>query len=560
MKGKNIQTSGAGARVCVCEPNTKTVFTGSKSLQGTFDWMENKIIFNSGDRNEVTLWLYLHQATGKVWFDDISIESESDIIHKKKNKNLIDNAGFDAGLQGWLLRSAKHTDKDGRVKPGAIVMSGYSATNLPVAGLLIPIPGGFEYTFSAWIKDDSRTAKIQFSFLDKNGKIIFNYYTHSPVPGVWNYIELKNRAPKDAVSAQFYLRMFSPGTAYFDDVSFTYGDLAFCDFSVTPMVYYTSEKSPKIKELFSFNVEDEKTLSGNCVEIQAVDLKTGATLYKSGKIPASACNFSNEFTITGNTKCMITGRVVNSRNKELFKTNETIFAVDVPATLKNGYFEVEGKPFFPICTAVSYLNPDTSASSAAGEIFQLLKNAGFNTVGYRGMGETAGLSNFLNFGLSKGLRFVIPLYGNMKVKENYSNSREKMTALKDHPAVLLYKFQDEPDIWNTPPFEMIGLRQILNECDKNHGGSSELFSTSKLFDKYSYALDVIQLDPYPKSKTPEPITMIRDWIDGAKKAGKPVFITIQAFDDGGFLEPTPAELENYVYQSLGTRIYLVKDI
>jgi hypothetical protein len=139
----------------------------------------------------------------------------------------------------------------------------------------------------------------------------------------------------------------------------------------------------------------------------------------------------------------------------------------------------------------------------------------------------------------------------MKVKENFASSRSKMRLLKDHPALLSYWLQDEPDVWQTKATELVELRWILNENDPKHPGSAVLFGTSTRFMELQQAVDTVFVDPYPKRKRSLPHTEVRDEIERAKKAGKPIAIAIQAFEWlPQWVKPSVSEFENYVYQAL----------
>src|SRR5690606_35938395 len=64
----------AGARLCISEatPPSRSLFA-SPVAQSDSDWHELAVYFNSGERQQLKVLLYLHQTTGTVWCDDLEL-------------------------------------------------------------------------------------------------------------------------------------------------------------------------------------------------------------------------------------------------------------------------------------------------------------------------------------------------------------------------------------------------------------------------------------------------------------------------------------------------------
>ena len=483
----------------------------------------------------LSMWLTC-MALHTLAVDKINVSS------KKQNENLIENAGFDKGTQGWTLPTeGKYFADDGHEKKGSIVVINTNEIKRPYAVYsTAQVAGGYDYTFSAWVKFNNGQPKLKIEWYDKDGKDVEDIYSLTGVPGIWSKIELKVRAPQNAVRAMLFLRLFGTGEVYFDDVAFSYADPALCDFKIIPNVIYNSNNGYEAKALITFNTDDTNKILGMKAEIEITDDKSGNKVYAAEPISVEKNEFAHKFILTKQGAFTASIRVIDSQNNERYKTNYKFVTTNIPLSVKNGYYEIDGKPFFPI-----------GAYHVAEKDFKFLKEGGFNAAQGFDSDDVLAMSNYYNRGLSYGIRFAFPLYRNMKVKENYANSREKMQAFKNHKAIYTYLFMDEPDAYCIPIPEMVGLRQILNENDSVRSAASVLFPTSKSFEYYASTVDVVSFDPYPKIQpTALPITMVREWIERAKKANKPMVPVIQAFAGNIWLEPTPSELENYVYQSL----------
>ena len=75
-KVEELGGEGRGVRMAVANAADGNIFAVSKSGSGSGDWEHVEVPFNSGDNDSVRIFLYLHQATGTAWFDDIEVVAE----------------------------------------------------------------------------------------------------------------------------------------------------------------------------------------------------------------------------------------------------------------------------------------------------------------------------------------------------------------------------------------------------------------------------------------------------------------------------------------------------
>jgi plasmid stabilization system protein ParE len=75
IKADRVVRRGFGVNLFVGDKNGLSIGPRimARFRQGTYDWTRITVRFNSGGRSDVTVIPYLHEATGAVWFDDISV-------------------------------------------------------------------------------------------------------------------------------------------------------------------------------------------------------------------------------------------------------------------------------------------------------------------------------------------------------------------------------------------------------------------------------------------------------------------------------------------------------
>lgn len=177
-------------------------------------------------------------------FEDMSIWSDTSSIaryykgEKLSNNLLSDNRIFSHWIPGTLYSGGK-----GKISADTeIKMSGKQSARIDFGGdgtlfLVQPIKvvGGANYIFSGWIKTDTvitdakkknslvEGARFELYWIDSKGhdidmQTIFSREVSGQTD--WKKTEFPVKTPERAVGVRIHATLFSPGTAWFDDVQF----------------------------------------------------------------------------------------------------------------------------------------------------------------------------------------------------------------------------------------------------------------------------------------------------------------------------------------------------
>jgi hypothetical protein len=223
---------------------------------------------------------------------------------------------------------------------------------------------------------------------------------------------------------------------------------------------------------------------------------------------------------------------------------------------------VDGKPFFPL--GLYYCGEEFEDDS--GRLLKQLRGYGFNTLGYYRYGM-ANWKKELDRAHAAGFKVWVRGHNgfDLDVPGTEKDVVEQVRALRDHPALLFWEFQDEP-ILNKVSVEgsRKGYRLVKKE-DPNHPllvvewpGAVDLFHTWKGIG------DVFATDLYPIPRERKygglanhDITQMRDYISALKKGygEKPVSLVLQAWaweplKDGEKGYPTVRESRFMAYQAV----------
>lgn len=242
---------------------------------------------------------------------------------------------------------------------------------------------------------------------------------------------------------------------------------------------------------------------------------------------------------------------------------------------EDGTMLVDGKPFFPLllysCMGTDpasathklscYTGPTDDATLKAR--FKRIAEAGFNTLfsytaEFYGMDvkpdwtdadipkgkskkdlRLEGSKRFLDFCRDAGLMgmtyipFPDPIYYHPKNRRNVLNAqretiRRKITALKDHPALLLWYMWDEPCEGKTPPNDLIQAYQYAKKLDPAH--PFFIAASEPRNDVYYFrGADIFAPDGYPMNSNgpcTKDVDNIHTWFRPAMLDGKPFPWTI----------------------------------
>ncbi len=139
--------------------------------------------------------------------------------------------------------------------------------------------------------------------------------------------------------------------------------------------------------------------------------------------------------------------------------------------------------------------------------------------------------------------------------------RERIRAVKNHPAVMGYYLCDEPELVPWLPLRLRQIYETIREEDPYHP-CIVLNDTIPGIYKYCDGGDVLMPDPYPLFLTndlaQQPIAKVAKYVKAVNEATgglKPAWVTPQAFNYGDYgrpnnRAPTFKELRNMLYQAV----------
>jgi hypothetical protein len=323
--------------------------------------------------------------------------------------------------------------------------------------------------------------------------------------------------------------------------------------------YYTSEKEVTIiGELHSTSSTDY-TLS---VYRDDKLLVTSGTLNNnliSVKIPLS------EFAL-GHTTLMCN---LSAKNKIIQKDSIAIVRLqpkinEVKIDLQTGGIIADGLPFFPFgfyCRPVSHL-PEQEVSHGFTMIGPYQSNlpetyeerkAYMDRCAQVGMKVQYSVNSLIGWGHNGAKGLDLPEEKKLEILRN------EVIAFRDHPALLSWYMNDEPDGQGRPPAVLEKAYQVIHELDPYHPISVVFMLPSK-FSLYRNCMDIAMTDPYP---VPGPLNMVEQFVKQMNKDfrhEKSIWLVPQAF--GGqemwAREPTPKEIRLMTYLGLVNGINAVQ--
>ncbi|MCP4644370.1 MAG: hypothetical protein GY851_28260 [bacterium] len=159
-----------------------------------------------------------------------------------------------------------------------------------------------------------------------------------------------------------------------------------------------------------------------------------------------------------------------------------------------------------------------------------------------------------------GMLSPADVWGKPLTDEEAAGLRERVRALKDHPALFAWYMADEPELRPALPERTRQIYEIVASEDPYHP-CIMLNDTIAGIYKYVDSGDVLMPDPYPcflkDGDAAMPIEKVSKFIqacDVASEGRKPAWVTPQAFNYGDYgrennRAPTFTELRNMTYQA-----------
>lgn len=223
---------------------------------------------------------------------------------------------------------------------------------------------------------------------------------------------------------------------------------------------------------------------------------------------------------------------------------------------------VDDQPFFPIGLYYCY----EEFEDTTGKQLAALKEMGFNTLGFYRYGEPtdiAELDRAHNLGLKVWVRGVNGF--SIDSPELEQSALKQLRALRSHPSLLLWEFQDEP-LYNKISVENSRKGQeLIRKEDPNHPiltiecpvSVARIREWNGLGD--AYGVDLYPIPPQQRyGRLPNrDITQVRDYIQAirAARGDGPILLVLQAWswnplDYGKRGFPTPVQSRFMAYQAV----------
>ncbi|MDD6307905.1 MAG: S-layer homology domain-containing protein [Clostridia bacterium] len=379
----------------------------------------------------------------------------------------------------------------------------------------------------------------------------------------WTEVETFFTTPTGCRAISFYLRIFSSGIVWFDDISF-------CQVGETPVVsittdstfYYPSQKSGVAMAIF--NEGGIATLREENVRVNFY-LKDGDTVLSAQKDTEffegkAGFHFDTSLMTQMKHEYTMEAETVDLQGNKLGCSTTDVYVYPRPTTIDENcnYLNADGSVWIPTLgyhIPVDWWNDDNIAK---------VKELGINVVqvpygyAYQYIKDPQTLNDIVAACGRNGVKALICMYYNMVPAahdQNIESSRAVVNAFKDNDAVFGYAVQDEPFLCIPNAFEdghklLKKSYKMIRDIDDKHPVYLLEASTRDFVSVAKYC-DVMAYDPYPSSAY-RPGNCVRDYTEMAAQATrglKPFYAVQQAFTYGGYY-PTGDETRNFWYQGL----------
>ncbi|WJH34694.1 carbohydrate binding domain-containing protein [Paenibacillus sp. CC-CFT747] len=492
--------------------------------------------------------------------------------------NLIGNPGFEAtenGIPSEWQAMGDQWNGDIHATTAAAMTGSYGlsihtdTSNNPWVAIPVPVEAGVTYEISSWYKTTAVIGSVGYKLEYFKGidKTAANWVTgFSPTTaaglndGQWHELKYETVAPPESTYLYVYLRLYGKGTVYFDDVKMVKKKGKPQLAVETDQVYYY----PDMREgRVSVEITPEDgILAGKSADIRLVKKSDGTPLFTQIGLPAAA-NVSADFDPTRmefEEPYQVIVDLKDNTQQVLESVEKTIYRWNRPGMLpENGPLQVDGKPFFPVVAYHAYAQDYAS-----------LKEIGVNTVQGANTNSIATMKTLLDTAQAGGMKMLMTLYYNMKVKENFELTRQMVTTFKNHPALLGYMIMDEPTTNGIPQSELLEAYRLIRSIDPEHP-TYMVEADQAAYRSTGQATDLLVTDVYPFYKNSTlPISAVGDSVRGAIAAvddKKPVWTVLQTFqmpNTNWNVLPTIDQVRNMAYQSFlagskGLGFYSVND-
>lgn len=413
------------------------------------------------------------------------------------------------------------------------------------------VPGSI-YQLSAWIcSADADQIGFKFEFYKGSDLQAGSEYgskntdRYIRTDGAWKQICETVTIPDDTTTVLLYARMFSNGTAYYDDVSFYKVAESPRFYADSDEVFYYSDLTGvgtvNVRKNLTYYPED----AANAFTVD-FSLSDGETLLYSGegRLEGDETKISFDLALLKEKQKAYTAAVAvkNAAGESLYTERWSVYKYDRPTMMtKDGQFIVDGKEFNPIYVyhAKTKEYPDVA-------------KMGITLVQGSGGKDIDAMETQLDAAHEAGLKVMLPLYSNMKAAghpDKVELTTDIITRLKDHPAVFAWMIQDEPHLYQETNKHLEASYKLIRELDPVHPCFIMENKEYYFGQTYKYT-DILGIDVYPKGNYPAKYVAEHAKLAlEASEYRKPVYTLLQCYTHGKWT-PTDDDVRNMIYQAL----------
>lgn len=423
-----------------------------------------------------------------------------------------------------------------------------------------------KYRFSVWCRQEDMTgsgAGVKLEFYNSD-KVCVGELTEKFSQDKQSRM-FEFQTPPGTAEAAVLLRIYTKGTAYFDNVSMQCISDPPVGSVITDEIFYYPEWESGILTVRANTVTYKNAIKGRYnLRIS----ESGSVLYeKRGELLTDGKGRS-VFPTFPMTKVgvpyEISAEICDEGGKTIGICKTTCYQYPRPTVLdKDGNYRNEDGSLFVPRLAYHVAGQPDALTETGIMAYQHAKDAGMNVIQLStgciyDPDITLAVLDVLH---DMGLKALLPLYDKRQAAgSDYHKTRTAalVRKVRDHPAVFAYGIYDEPVVGTDGLTEedLINSYRIIRDIDKKHptytviapskSGSAAIAKPG--LTKYT---DVICYDPYPACWDDSPSSYVYE-VDAAAKETvyhkRPVYSLLQVFDWRGFF-PSADEYRHMWYQA-----------
>ncbi len=491
-------------------------------------WSANAFTAKSpaGTRYAKVFFWVSQNATGNVWVDDVVVQSP----------NILLNPGFEGSYANWNQRATTLDSTTFYKGTKAAKFTGDSANSWNVldhANLFMAKPGD-NLMLKSYVKSGltAGTFKMGLRFVkeDRTTSIGYSWYT-IPLSANWTESNEIFVTPPETAYVQVYFLLSQ------DAVGNVWVDNALLSNVADSLKLTLSEEhgwstDSKIMAKFDVNLS-RGSLADYKVKLERYDFGGAAPVYTREYLTLKS-SFADYFDVSDlplGYSIYKASLIKNSDSSTLQTVTQEFLKADkyfypvIPDTTgvtidANKSMELNGSAFLP--RYMYHVDPSD---------YLLMKESGFNAV------QTVGTN--LDACQLAGLKGLVVLYHNSQ--PDIAFIQEQVTLYKDHPAVLAWLLNDEPDGAGISGTAMQEAYNAIRAIDTNHPVVLNTCYENPLTQgTYNAAMDICSQDPYPVGNVGY-VKMVSERVDAQVNTGKMISSVIQAFGNYGYWTIPSAE-------------------